>query len=303
MEKGFTPPWLKKRLVVNDGLFETKRILASYTVATVCESSLCPNLNECFSRMRATFMILGSACTRSCLFCAVRKEAPDVVDTGEPERISRLVERMGLGYVVVTSVTRDDLTDGGATQFVKTIEAIKAFSKDVKIEALVPDFNASRESIEAVVNSEPDVFGHNIETVERLYPIVRAPSDYKRSLSVLRLAKEINPRQVTKSAIMLGLGELDKEIVATMEDLRRAGCDMLAIGQYMRPGRQNIPVHKLISPDGFERYKRIGEGLGFRHVSSGTFIRSSYFAEESFKNMMEDDYDKCNTSAVGRRNR
>jgi len=261
--------------------------LAELGLGTVCESALCPNLNECFSRKHAAFLILGDACTRACGFCSVRKSAPQPPDPSEPLKVSEAVKRLGLDYAVITSVTRDDLPDGGANQFVKTIGAIRLFSPTVKIEVLVPDFGGEIRSIEAVLDAGPDVFGHNIETVRRLYPIARPEADYARSLELLKFVKALAPRQVTKAGIMLGLGEAEEEVIDTFKDIRRTGCDILTIGQYLRPRAGNLPVRKFYAPEEFERYRRIGEKeLGFRYAASGPFVRSSYQAEEIFEEII-----------------
>lgn len=304
-------PWLKKRLLFDEAVFETKRLLESYALNTVCESGLCPNLNECFSRAHATFLILGNGCTRSCAFCSVSREAPGEIDRDEPNRIASAVKRLGLKYVVITSVTRDDLDDGGAEQFSETLKAIKGFTKGVKTEVLVPDFRGSRGSVEKIVLEYPEVFSHNIETVRRLYPFVRRGSDYERSLDVLRFAKEISPVQITKSSVMIGLGEDRDEVTAAMKDLRQAGCDILNIGQYLRPGNKNIEVKRYIDPEEFIYYKKAGEDMGFGHVSAATFVRSSYLAEEGYAKAskcqacrqagMEDDHEGCYYAADSRR--
>jgi len=275
-------PHLKKRLVFSDDLFRTKRILSESGADTVCESSLCPNLNECFSRRHATFMILGRSCTRSCGFCSVAKKSPGPVDPGESEKILAAVEGLDLKYVIITSVTRDDLADGGAGQFAKTVCTIKRRLKDAIVEVLVPDFNGIRQSVETVLGSGPDVFGHNIETAKRLYPAVRRGADYDRSLGLLRIAKSSGPGRITKSGIILGLGESREEVLNTIEDIRSTGCDMLTIGQYMRPAMDNIAVSKFYELSSFAEFKDIAIGLGFKSVSAGPFVRSSYFAEEDY---------------------
>ena len=276
------PDWLKKRLVFGKVASEVKGILSKHNINTVCESGLCPNLNECFSRKRATFLILGKNCTRGCSFCSVKKGSPAAIDPDEPERILEAVKTLALSYVIVTSVTRDDLADAGASQFVKTIEIIRNFSRDIRIEVLVPDFRGERKLIERVVSAKPDIFGHNIETINRLYLLVRSASDYERSLSVLKSAKAFDRNSITKSGIMVGLGETAREVIEAMEDLRLAGCDILTIGQYLRPGADNAPVRRFVSPEEFKDYERIGCSLGFKHVSSAPFVRSSYFAENIY---------------------
>jgi lipoic acid synthetase len=274
------PEWLKKRLFTNDNIFETKSVLKELSVDTVCELALCPNLSECFSRRRATVLILGRKCTRRCAFCSVEKSAPLPVDMDEPRRAAEFVRRSELGYAVITSVTRDDLPDSGSGHFAKTVEAVRGISGAVKVEVLVPDFKADGEAIARVVRSQPDVFAHNIETARRLYRIARAGSDYTRSLTVLKMAKDAGAKVTTKSGIMVGLGETDAEIADTMSDLRRYGCDILTIGQYLQPRKTNMPVQRFVSPRQFEEYKELGLRLGFRHVSAGPFVRSSYCAEE-----------------------
>ena len=276
------PRWLKKRITVNEAFFYTKKVLSDLSINTVCESGRCPNLNECFSLKSVTFMILGDACTRSCAFCSVKKRGVKAPDAGEPERIADCVKLLGLGYVIVTSVTRDDLDDGGAGQFVKTAEHIKRASPGSVIELLIPDFAGNQNSIKAAAVSGACVVGHNIETPRRLYPIVRKEAGYSRSLDILRLVKEANPQILTKSAIIAGLGETEDEIIDTMCDLKATGCDILTIGQYLRPSEENHPIDRFVTPEEFGRYKNIGEGMGFKHVSSGPFVRSSYMAQEAF---------------------
>lgn len=244
-------------------------------------------------------MILGKSCTRSCAFCSVTKGVGEAVDIDEPNHISECVKRLGLKYIIITSVTRDDLEDGGAEQFVRTIESIKRVSKEAVIELLIPDFAGRRESLEVVVASGADIIGHNIETVKRLYPAVKNGAGYSRSMDVLRFIKESNPNQITKSALLVGMGETGEEVVKTMQDLRMAGCDILTIGQYLSPSKYHYQVQKFVTPDEFAKYKRIGQKFGFRHVRSGPFVRSSYFAEEDFRKMEEDIYGKCYAAAIG----
>ncbi|MFA4981413.1 MAG: lipoyl synthase [Candidatus Omnitrophota bacterium] len=274
------PSWLKKRLVLSDNVKQMKSILSG--VDTVCESSLCPNLNECYSRMFATFLILGANCTRACSFCSVDNNVPKAVDPKEPKKIVSIVKKIGLKYVVITSVTRDDLPDGGASQFARVVRSLKRYRQDIKVEVLVPDFNGNKKSLEKVFDAGPDIFGHNTETVKRLYPLVRRGADYTRSLDVLRAARDFPGRHLVKSALMLGLGETDDETIAAMTDIRKAGCDILTIGQYLRPRMANMPVSRYLKLPEFEKFKQIGRGLGFKYVSSGPFVRSSYFAEEAY---------------------
>jgi len=276
------PQWLKKKLVINETFFDTKKALSDLSVNTVCESAGCPNLNECFSSKFVTFMILGSVCTRSCAFCSVQKGEITPLDAQEPERISNCVKRLDLKYVIVTSVTRDDIDDGGAREFVRVVEAVKRASQNAIIELLIPDFAGNKKSIELVAKSGADIIGHNIETVKRLYPIVRKQADYSRSLNVLKLIKDMSPWIFTKSAILVGMGETEEEIANTMRDLKRTGCDVLTIGQYLRPTKENHPVYRFVTPEEFERLKRYGMEIGFKNVSSGPFVRSSYMAEKGY---------------------
>jgi len=231
----------------------------------------------------------------------VEKGSPGTIDVKEPERITKAIKSLGTRYAVVTSVTRDDLPDGGAAQYAKVIRAIKALSEDIKVEVLVPDFKARQSSIEKVLDAGADVFSHNIETVGRLYSVVRKGADYTRSLMILKLAKYIVPRQITKSAILVGLGETESEVGQVMTDIKAAGCDILAIGQYMQPSKDNLPVQRFVAPDEFERYRDLGKRLGFKSVMAGPFVRSSYMAEDSY-NSMEGKYnDGSEVAAVGGR--
>lgn len=290
------PRWLRKTLVTNRQAVDIGKALKKYGVRTVCESSLCPNLNECFSKKFATFLLLGPSCTRSCAFCSVKREAPAGVDPEEPRNIARAVKDIGLNYAVITSVTRDDVDDGGAAHFMKTVRAIKEWAEDVTIEVLIPDFGGRAPSIIGLVSARPDIIGHNIETVDRLYAKVRAGSDYRRSILLLKLVKDTDPGQLTKSGLMLGLGEREDEIIGAMEDLRGSKCDILTIGQYLRPGKKNLPVQRFVRPDEFERYRKAGMELGFKHVASGPFVRSSYLAEETYKTINLRSEVDCDTS-------
>lgn len=277
----------KKRLVAGKVPHEVEAGLLNAKVRTVCASALCPNSNECYSQKTVTFLILGDTCTRACGFCSVKKGAPGRIDAQEPRRIAEFARELGLRYIVITSVTRDDLKDGGAGQFVKVIEALRAISPKAKIEVLTPDFMYDAESIERILSERPDVFGHNIETVRRLYHTARKGADYDRSVNIISFIKELEPGLLTKSSLMLGLGETEEEVVDAMNDLKEAGCDILTIGQYLRPRRENLPVARFASPEEFESYKKIGEDMGFRAVVSGTFVRSSYKAEETYNNIVK----------------
>ncbi|MFH0764202.1 MAG: lipoyl synthase [Candidatus Omnitrophota bacterium] len=276
------PPWLKKRLLAGPQSVKTGEILSSLGLNTVCAESACPNLNECFSGGQATFLILGRTCTRRCLFCSVEKGLPQTPDESEPYRIRDAVRRLNLGHVVITSVTRDDLNDGGAGQFVKVIDAIRALRQEITIEALVPDFRGNPDSIDMVLSAGADVFSHNIETIGSLYPSVRQGADYKKSLGILQRAKSISKNQVTKSGIMVGLGENEKEVLETITDIAWCGCDILTIGQYLRPGAANLPVRRYVLPEEFVRYREFAIGLGFKYAASGPFVRSSYKAKEMY---------------------
>jgi len=274
------PEWLKKRAPKEELLQEMRELLRSLSLHTVCEEARCPNIGECFARKTATFMILGDRCTRNCRFCAVKKGNPLPLDPQEPENIAKAVNKLRLKYVVITSVTRDDLNEGGANQFAKTIREIKKLNKEVKIEVLIPDFKGSLPSLKKVIEAEPFVLNHNLETVSHLYSEVRPQANYKRSLKLLKRAKELNPSIHTKSGLMVGLGETFDEIVKVMKDLRKVKCEILTIGQYLRPSIKHLPVKEYIRPEEFQEYKKIGKSLGFLSIISGPFVRSSYRAGE-----------------------
>lgn len=274
------PDWIRTKSL--SGLHTTKHMLRSRGLSTVCEEARCPNIGMCFSKPTATFMILGSRCTRNCGFCSVESASPQPPDDNEPERVALAAHDMGLTYVVITSVTRDDLPDGGALHFSKTVRAVRNSLPDAGIEVLTPDFKGDISALSAVLDSAPDVFNHNVETVPRLYPLVRPQADYGRSLRVLRNAGEIAPLIRTKSGIMVGLGETDAEIVSVLKDLRAAGCGYLTIGQYLRPSKKNLPVVEYVMPAVFERYGEVARSLGFRAVASAPLVRSSMNAEEMF---------------------
>ena len=271
------PQWPKKRINCGPGFDFTRSVLAEFGINTVCQSARCPNIFDCFSARTATFLILGDVCTRGCAFCCVRKGRPGEPDKDEPGKIAEAAAILGLRRVVITSVTRDDLADGGSGQFVRTINALRnKLGKDAQIEVLIPDFSGSEPDIRRVVEAAPDIFSHNIETVPRLYGEIRAGADYQRSIGVLKTAKAINPAITAKSGIMLGLGETQEEVVSAMADLRTAGCDMLSIGQYLRPSAGQIEVREFIEPEIFLKLEKTGYSLGFKDVHSGTFVRSSY---------------------------
>lgn len=274
------PPWIKKRLPASPRTDFTRGVLEKYRLNTVCRSAHCPNTGECFASGTAAFMIMGNACTRSCRFCAVEGGSPALLDGSEPERLALAAGEMGLRHVVVTSVTRDDLEDGGAAHFAAVIGALRGLNPQTAVEVLVPDFKGRGQSVWTVVDAGPDVFNHNVETVPSLYPKVRPEASYEVSLGVLRLAKQLRPRMLTKSGLMVGLGERSEEVEAVMGDLRRAGCDILTIGQYLSPSPEHLPVAAFIEPSEFERYRLLGVRMGFRAVASGPFVRSSHNAAE-----------------------
>jgi len=256
------------------------RLLREECLETVCKNARCPNQMECYAAGTATFMVLGSVCTRDCAFCAVASGTPTAPDADEPERVARAVRALGLSHAVVTSVTRDDLPDGGSRLFARTIEAIRAACPETTIEVLTPDFAGREDSIARVVRARPDVFNHNVETVRRLSAVTRPQADYDRSLGVIAAVRRLDAEVLTKSGIMVGLGETRREVVETMKDLRQAGCRMLTIGQYLSPSSRHLPVAEFVPPDVFLWYERKAAELGFQAVQSGPFVRSSYKAGE-----------------------
>jgi lipoic acid synthetase len=275
------PDWLKVRMPSGENYFDLKRLMRGKGLHTVCESARCPNIAECWHHRTATFMILGELCTRRCGFCAVPKGKPaGEVDTAEPVRVADAAAEMGLKYVVVTSVDRDDLPDGGSTIFAETIEALRQRIPACEIEVLIPDFRGSDAALETVLRARPNVLNHNIETVPRLYPVARRGSRYERSLRLLRYSREIAPEIPTKSGLMVGLGETFDETCATLNDLAAAGVGIVTIGQYLRPSGEQLPVARFYTPEEFNSLKQFGESAGIRHVESGPLVRSSYHAHE-----------------------
>jgi lipoic acid synthetase len=274
------PPWIREKKLNLRSLHEVKSLLRARSLHSVCESLACPNRTECFSRGTATFMILGDVCTRSCGFCNVttgRPYAPPAAE--EPRAVAETARRMGLRHVVVTSVTRDDLRDGGALQFAETIRELRAALPDVVVEVLTPDFRGNGEAVRTVVEAKPDYFNHNVETVPRLYDYVRPGSRFTRSVAVLAEAKRIDPGVTTKSGLMLGLGERREEVVDVLAQLRAAGCEIITIGQYLQPKREKLDVVEYVHPRVFDEYRDVGEAMGFKAVFSGPFVRSSYMAD------------------------
>ncbi len=277
MMRSSRPGWLDKKIDFR-AMHTTEQKLRGLALHTVCNQARCPNISECFSRGTATFLILGEVCTRNCSFCGVKHGTPFPADTEEPARVAEAVRRMGISHAVITSVTRDDLPDGGAGSFISVINELKNISRDVTVEVLVPDFRGSEASISAVLDAGPDIFGHNLETVPSLYS-ARGNCNYQQSLKVLDVAKNHSRTVKTKSALMVGLGETFVEVTSVMKDLRAVGCDYLSIGQYLQPGRGNQPVREYVTPEQFERYKEKALEMGFLHVESGTYVRSSYMAD------------------------
>lgn len=273
------PEWLRKPQTNFGALHDLKVELRSRHLHTVCESARCPNIHECFARKAATFMILGNTCTRTCGFCAVPQGVPGVLEPEEPEQVALMAQRMGLRHVVITSVNRDDLLDGGSHHFAETVRAVKSMLPTARVEVLVPDFLGDLEAVARVLESGCDVFNHNMETVERLYRRVRPQASYRQSLEVLQFAKSRAPQVLTKSGLMVGLGERSEEVHALLRDLRSADVDIATIGQYLQPRRRRLPVTDFIHPDQFDRYRGYGESIGFRAVFSGPLVRSSYMAE------------------------
>ena len=276
------PAWIRVKAPGSAEWAETKRIVRENKLVTVCEEASCPNIGECWAKKHATFMIMGDTCTRACAFCNVRTGKPGALDRDEPARVGEAVAALGLAHVVVTSVDRDDLGDGGAGQFAATIRAIRAARPDASVEVLTPDFRRKEGALEIVIDAAPDVFNHNVETVPSLYRRIRLGADYGHSLALLSRAKTLAPGLFTKSGIMVGLGETEGEVIAVMDDLRAACVDFLTIGQYLQPTRKHAAIDRFVTPDEFASYKRIAEAKGFLLVASSPLTRSSYHAPEDF---------------------
>src|ERR1700758_446325 len=274
------PAWIKVRLPSNPVFFSTKALISDLRLHTVCESAQCPNRWECWSQGTATFMIAGERCTRACGFCAVSTAKPFALDKDEPARVAEAVRRMRLKHVVITAVARDDLADGGANHFAESIRAIREIDPDIVIEVLTPDFNGREHALRLVLEAQPDIFNHNLETVERLTPAVRSRAKYRLSLQVLKRAKRIDPAVVTKSGVMLGLGETENELFQALDDLREAGVQVLTMGQYLLPSPKHLPVVEYVTPETFELYREIALRKGFDYVASGPLVRSSYHAAD-----------------------
>jgi lipoic acid synthetase len=277
------PLWLKKRLPDPQVLTQMRSLLDGLHLHTICESGNCPNLGECWAKSTATFLILGNRCTRHCGFCNVDSGRPEPLDAGEPEHVAQAVAALGLAHVVITSVTRDDITDGGAAHFAETIRQINYHSPGTSVEALVPDFAGDPEAIAAILAAKPAIFAHNIETVERLHGQMRPRFTYQRSLNVLEQAHRLAPKIYTKSSIMVGLGETPSDVIATMKDLYGVGCSFLTVGQYLQPSKRHTPVYEYVTPEQFEEYRLAALELGFRYVASGPFVRSSFDAADALR--------------------
>ena len=278
--KARLPQWMKVRMPGGPNYIELKNLLRNSELHTVCEEAQCPNIGECWESRSATFMILGDICTRRCHYCAVTTGRPTGIDVTEPDRLAQTVSRLGLKYCVITSVNRDDLADGGAFIFAMCIGKINQEVPGCKVEVLIPDFDGSLPALKTVVKARPDVLNHNIESTRRVFPRVRPRGDYPRSLELLARVKDLDPAMPTKSGIIVGMGEEWDEVVDTMKDLRSVNCDLLTIGQYLRPSKKHIAIARYYTPAEFEELRGIGESLGFKHVASGPLVRSSYHADQ-----------------------
>jgi len=279
------PDWLKVRYKAGYDFTKVENLLEELHLNTVCEEAACPNKGECFNRKTATFMVLGRVCTRSCTFCNVADGAPDLIDPAEPENISTAVRELGLRHVVITSVTRDDLSDGGSAHFAEVISAIRADDGDTIIEVLIPDFQGDEADLNRVIAAGPHIINHNVETIPCLYPGVRPQADYRQSLELLRRVKAADKGIYTKSGIMLGLGESEDQVIEVFRDLRSVGCDFLTVGQYLSPSEKHHRVVEWVHPDQFEKYGKIAMDMGFLHASSAPLVRSSYLADEAMKSI------------------
>ncbi len=283
MVSSVKPEWFRRRAPAPAVLAAMKELMDGLQLHTVCESAHCPNQGECFGRKVATFMILGDVCTRNCTFCAVEHGQPLPPDVNEPEHIVEAIKKLGLRHIVITSVTRDDLPDGGAYQFAKVVGAIGSYDPRISAEVLIPDFQGSLSALEVIVASHPAIINHNVETVPRLYPQVRPQANYERSLQLLKHAKSMESELLTKSGLMMGLGERREEVIQVMRNLREVDCDFLTIGQYLRPSINHHEVVRFISPAEFEEYKNTGVVMGFKGVASAPYVRSSFQADKMFK--------------------
>ncbi len=281
------PAWLRKRLPTGADYEKTRALMGRTRLHTVCQEAKCPNIFECFARHTATFLILGQHCTRNCRFCAVENGTCLAPDPDEPRRVAEAAARLGLRYVVITSVTRDDLEDGGAAHFAACIEAVRSKIPHVRVEVLIPDFQGSQDALQTVLEARPQVLNHNVETVARLYPQARPQADYQRSLHLLARAGELSAKTITKSGLMLGLGETDAEILELLQDLRRANCQVVTMGQYLQPSRNHLPVAEFVTPEKFEFWQARARQMGFAAAACGPFVRSSYQAGIVYETALE----------------
>ncbi len=278
------PPWLRARLPGGQGYHKLRQIVEQHGLHTVCRSAKCPNMGECWSKGTATIMILGNVCTRSCGFCHIQTGRPPLLDVEEPDRVAEAVALMNLNHVVITSVNRDELPDGGASIWAETISSIRSRCPQVSIEVLIPDFCGNWESLQQVMDQRPAILNHNLETVSRLYSVVRPQAKYRRSIELLKRAKQDG--LMTKTGLMVGIGETDEEVIELMAEVRQeSGCDMLTIGQYLQPTAEHLPVTRWVSPDTFDRYREIGMTMGWHHIESGPLVRSSYHAENQYHHL------------------
>jgi len=285
-EKMRKPDWIKVKTSINEEHKNVRGLLDKYSLNTVCDAANCPNMGECFNLNVATFMILGKECTRNCKFCAVSKGAPETLNQDEPENVGKGVKDLNLDYVVITSVTRDDLSDGGAGHFAKTIRAIKQLNPNTKVEVLIPDLEGDMEDLQTIIDAKPDVIAHNVETVPDLYPKMRPMAVYKRSLDVVNEIKKRDPYMISKSGIMLGVGETRDQVVSLFDDLRNVSCDLLSIGQYLAPSKEHHPVLEFVTPQQFDEYKEIALQKGFLSVASSPLTRSSHLASVLYDEAM-----------------
>ena len=276
------PEWLRVSIAGGENYVKVKTILGKAKLHTICEEAKCPNVAECFGNGTATFLILGDTCTRNCSYCNVKHGKPLPLNPLEPMEVAESVKTLGLKYAVITSVTRDDLPDGGASVFHETVMEIKRLNKGCGVEVLIPDFQGKKESLKKIVDAKPDVINHNIEVVKELFPKIRPQGDYRRSLSVLKTVKDMDGRAITKSGFMVGLGETDEQILNTLQDLRENNVDILTIGQYLQPSREHVEVKKYYTPEEFNGFKEAALEMGFKYVESGPLVRSSYHAEQAF---------------------
>lgn len=270
------PDWIKTNSRMGGTYREMKNLLEEFSVNTICQDALCPNIYKCFENKSTAFLIMGRVCTRHCLYCNVSNDKPEKIEESEAVGIAKIVKHFNMRHAVITSVTRDDLPDGGASYFVRTIKEMRKLNPETTVEVLIPDFNGSDDALEMVVNEKPEIINHNIEVVERLFPVIRPQAGYIRSLNLLNTVKKINKDIRTKSGIMVGFGETKDEVIRTMADLKNVGCDILTIGQYLRPSEKHYPVSKYYHPDEFAEFKMIGEKLGFSLTNSSPLVRSSY---------------------------